>query len=98
MAKQPPEGKAAFYKILSDDINFFNRGSYGEVSEAIEHITIDNLGAKVIPAKTAVEILKKAGKKVDHIDPDGIHYFRKIGDGADQKLYKKVMIGNIPEI
>lgn len=87
------EGKKALYKILEDDIILYDRGAYGEVSNPIEHIYIDNLGGKVIPNKIAQYILKnRFNKQVISLNPDGIHYTRMISG----KPIEKVMVGNIP--
>jgi hypothetical protein len=81
------------YKILEDDIILYDRGAYGEVSNPIEHIYIDNLGGKVIPNKIAQYILKnRFNKQVIYLNPDGIHYTRMISG----KPIEKVMVGNIP--
>lgn len=87
------EGKQALYKILADDIVLHDRGAYGEVSDAIEHIYLDKFGGKTIPNKVAQYILKnRFNKEVISLDPDGKHYTRMING----KETRKVMVGNIP--
>ncbi len=87
------EGKNALYKLLKDDIVLLDRGAYGEVSEAIEHIYLDVLGGKVIPNKVAQYILEnRFNKHIIALNPDGKHYTRMING----KPTEKVMVGNIP--
>lgn len=87
------EGKSALFKILEDDIAFFDRGAYGEISDAVEHIYLNKLGGKPLSNKLARYILKtKFNKEVFELDPDGIHYTRMING----KPKRKVMVGNIP--
>lgn len=89
-----PEGKAALYALLKEDIELLGRGAYGEVSDAIEHIMVNKLGAKRIPNKTAQYILtNKFGKQVTDLNPDGYHYTRMING----KPTEKIMVGNIPK-
>lgn len=86
-------GKAALRQMLADDIVLYDRGAYGEVSEAIEHIYIDVLGGKVIPNKVAQYILKdRFNKEVLSLNSDGRHYIRMING----KPTEKVRVGNIP--
>jgi hypothetical protein len=59
-----------------------------EVSDALEHILIKYVGATPVPNTQVHDILKK---KIENLDPDGIHYTREIGG----EMHTKVMVGNL---
>jgi hypothetical protein len=82
-----PEGKKDMFKMLKDDMEQLGRKVWCEVSDKIEHIYIDKMHVPVIPADVAKMILKD--KKIEKIDPDGVHYWRKIGG----ELKRKIMVG-----
>jgi prepilin-type processing-associated H-X9-DG protein len=94
------KGKAAVKQMLSDDIRLVDRGAYGEVSGAVEHIAT-KYGCKKIPNTVARQILSDLGKgNIAFCDgngnvnrDDGYHYKRMI-QGIEKV---KLMIGNIPD-
>ena len=88
-----PEGKAAFYKMLDEDVKRLERGAWAEVSGSMEGVYIFKLGGVPIPANLASKILKDSGKEIISVAKDGYHYTRKIGG----KEYEKILFGNVPE-
>lgn len=82
-----PEGKRDLLKIMKDDMEQLGRKVWTEISGPIEHIYVDKMHVPVIPADVAQKILKD--KKFEKIDPDGFHYWRKIGG----ELKRKIMVG-----
>ena len=85
-------GKQGLYDIWKEDIEQMERGTWGEVSGAVEHIMLKK-GAVPIPNEVAEEILSDQGKSVESLDPDGYHYTRLIRGTP----HTKMMIGNIPQ-
>lgn len=85
-------GKQSLYAIWDEDIERLERGAWGEVSDAVEHIMLKR-GALPIPNEIAEKILEDSGKSVESLDPDGYHYTRLIRGTP----HTKMMVGNIPE-
>lgn len=85
-----PEGKAAFVQIFKDDEKLLDRMFWGEVSGAVEHMA--TAGGKYASVTIVPNYFAKLMMPEKHIilDPDGIHYKRRIGD----TLVTKVMIGS----
>lgn len=81
------EGKAALYRIISDDIRLIDRKAWAEVSDKMEHIYIDKHGATPVPAEVAQKIL--SDKPFIKIHDDGFHYDRYIGG----EVHTKIMVG-----
>lgn len=87
---QTPSGKQDLYKIIQEDIKYPERYSWGEVSDALEHIFL-KYGAKTHEFPEIERILSKLGKNIETSD-DRLHYKRKIGN----TLLKKSLVGNVP--
>lgn len=81
------QGKRDFLKIMYEDMVELGRKVWAEISGPIEHIYLKKMGATIIPAEIAQIILRD--KKFEKIDPDGCHYWRKIGG----ELKRKIMVG-----
>lgn len=89
-------GKADLYSILREDAKQLDRRAWGEFSGAIEHIATDpkyGIEFPIIGQRQAKEVLKYLGKDVDSLDPDGMHYVRRI-HGSE---HRKAMMGNLPD-
>lgn len=88
-----PNAKLDLYKICSEDISQVKRGTWAEVSGAMEHIYICKLGGIPIPNNIAKNILQDLNINVDSLDSDNFHYTRTIG----KLSVTKMLFGNIPE-
>lgn len=85
---QTAEGKHDFLKIMRDDMLQLGRKVWSEISGPVEHIYLKRMtGTPLIPADVAQKIMHD--KKFEKIDPDGFHYWRKIGG----ELKRKIMVG-----
>lgn len=78
-------GKEGVYHIKGEDVT--QGRMYAEVSDAMEHIMINKLGAKKIPNKYVADIL---GKEIEPLE-DGYHYNRMLGN----HMHTKIMVGEL---
>lgn len=85
--KDDLRGKDGVYQIKGEDIT--QGRMYAEVSDRMEQMLIDELGAKPIPAKYASVIL---GKDVEPLE-DGYHYNRELGG----EIKTKILVGRLDD-
>ena len=85
-------GKKALYDIMQEDVKRIERGSWAEVSEAMEYLYVLKFGGVPIPVDIATKILRDKGKRIISVSDDGYHYTREI---AGTPL-EKIMFGNVP--
>lgn len=86
------QGKHDFYEICREDVKMPERGTWGEVSGALEGILLFRNEGVPIP-NTIVKNVVAAMRQPDIIcNPDGFHYTRIIYN----KPYEKIMMGNVP--
>lgn len=88
-----PEGKKAFYDMCREEVKMVERGTWAEVSGAMEGIYLFKLNAVPIPIEIAKKILKDKHKEILSVDKDGFHYVRLIGG----EPHEKIMFGNVPQ-
>ena len=89
---QTPEGKTALYNIISEDVKLKDRNTWGEVSDAMEHIYLHKFNGVPIRVEIAQKVMNKLGKQIIPCE-DGYHYKRVIGD----QEHTKIMFGNLPD-
>ncbi|MCM1441117.1 MAG: hypothetical protein NC131_18235, partial [Roseburia sp.] len=83
------QGKTDFYKVVAEDVRMTDRKAWAEGDEQICHIYIDKYGATPLPAIMVKWLFPD--KKIEKFDPDGYHYYRRIGPHLDRKM----MFGNL---
>lgn len=83
------QGKKDFYMVVAEDVKLTDRLAWAEGDDQICHIYIDKYGATPIPAVMVKWLFPD--KKIEKFDPDGYHYYRRIGVNLDRKM----MFGNI---
>ena len=89
------QGKEDLKLILKDDIRDLRRGTWGELSGAMEHIYLDTLKGNAVPKEISSAIMQVLGKDARAVsdNSDKIHYTRTIGG----QKHQKAMVGNPPK-
>lgn len=86
------QGKHDFYEICREDVKMPDRGTWAEVSGALEGILLFQNKGIPIPNIVVQQIIKSMHQPPIKCDPDGFHYTRLIyGEPCE-----KIMMGNVP--